>query len=70
MNKGQIMGEYIKRLLSPSHYIPHGHCYLWQTPLVGIHIISDFLIAIAYFSIPVMLLYFVKKRSDVPFSNI
>ena len=45
-------------------YIPHGHCYLWQTPLVGLHAISDFLIEIAYFSIPVILLYFVIERDN------
>jgi len=51
-------------------YIPHGHCYLWQTPLVSLHLVSDALIAIAYFSIPAMLLYFVKKRKDTPFSKV
>ncbi|EAZ89035.1 GAF domain-containing hybrid sensor histidine kinase/response regulator [Crocosphaera chwakensis] len=51
-------------------YIPHGHCYLWQTPLVSLHVISDLLIAIAYFSIPILLLYFVFKRNDVPFQNV
>ncbi len=56
--------------ISPQSYIPHGHCYLWQKPLVGLHLVSDFLIAIAYFSIPVMLLYFVFKRSDVPFQKV
>lgn len=60
----------LKNLFSPEQYMPHGHCYLWQTPLVGLHVISDLLIAVAYFSIPVMLLYFVSKRSDVPFQNI
>ncbi|MBE9180035.1 GAF domain-containing protein [Oculatella sp. LEGE 06141] len=53
-----------------TYYIPHGHCYLWQSPLVGLHLVSDALIAIAYFSIPAMLLYFVRKRSDIPFSNV
>lgn len=62
--------ELLKTLLSPDQYIPHGHCYLWQTPLVWLHIVSDFLIAIAYFSIPIMLIYFVFKRSDVPFSRV
>ncbi|MTJ07973.1 GAF domain-containing protein [Anabaena sp. UHCC 0204] len=57
-------------LLAANFYIPHGHCYLWQSPLVGLHILSDALIAIAYFSIPTMLIYFVSKRSDVPFSNV
>ena len=51
-------------------YIPHGHCYLWQTPLVGLHLLSDALIAIAYFSIPALLIYFVRKRGDIPFSKV
>ncbi|HEY9817950.1 MAG TPA: hypothetical protein V6D20_19405, partial [Candidatus Obscuribacterales bacterium] len=51
-------------------YIPHGHCYLWQTPLVGLHLLSDALIAIAYFSIPAMLIYFVRARDDIPFSKV
>lgn len=50
-------------------YIPHGHCYLWHTPLVGLHLVSDLLIASAYFSIPIMMLYFVLKREDVPFQG-
>ncbi|MBE9070163.1 response regulator [Leptolyngbya cf. ectocarpi LEGE 11479] len=56
-----ILNRLLATLLS-SHYIPHGHCYLWQTPLVGIHAISDFVIAISYFSIPITLAYFVCKR--------
>lgn len=64
------MTELIKNILSPNQYIPHGHCYLWQTPLVGLHIVSHALIAIAYFSIPIMLVYFVHKRSDIPFSKV
>ncbi len=50
--------------------MPHGHCYLWQTPLVWLHVVSDLLIAVAYFSIPAMLIYFVFKRRDVPFLGI
>ncbi|MBW4470813.1 MAG: HAMP domain-containing histidine kinase [Stenomitos rutilans HA7619-LM2] len=64
------MAELFNTLFSSNQYIPHGHCYLWQTPLVWLHIVSDFLIAIAYFSIPIMLIYFVLKRSDVPFSRV
>ena len=51
-------------------YIPHGHCYLWQKPLVALHLTSDLLIAIAYFSIPTMLIYFVRKRQDTPFTTV
>lgn len=48
-------------------FIPHGHCYLWKPGLVGLHLTSDLLIAIAYYSIPLTLLYFARKRSDLPF---
>ncbi|MEQ8957955.1 MAG: histidine kinase, partial [Coleofasciculus sp. C2-GNP5-27] len=50
--------------------MPHGNCYLWQTPLVGLHVVSDALIAIAYLSIPAMLIYFVRQRRDIPFSRV
>nr|WP_317267194.1 ATP-binding protein [Arthrospira sp. SH-MAG29] len=64
----------LTRFLDPSYntllYIPHGHCYLWQTPLVALHVVSDALIAIAYFSIPAMLIYFVHKRRDIAFSGV
>ena len=64
------MWELVKNIFSPTQYMPHGHCYLWQTPLVWLHITGDFLIAIAYYSIPAMLIYFVFKRRDVPFLGI
>lgn len=48
-------------------FIPHGHCYLWKPELVSLHIVSDALIAIAYYSIPLTLVYFVRKRQDLPF---
>ena len=64
------MWEFVKNIFSPTQYMPHGHCYLWQTPLVWLHITGDFLIAIAYYSIPAMLIYFIFKRRDVPFLGI
>jgi len=57
-------------LLPSNPYILHGHCYLWQTPLVGLHVVSDLFIAIAYFSIPAMLVYFVLKRQQTPFTTV
>ena len=57
-------------LLTTLLYIPHGHCYLWQTNLVSLQVISDALIALAYFSIPVTLLYFVSQRQDIPFPKV
>jgi PAS domain S-box-containing protein len=64
------MWEFLQQIFSPNQYMPHGSCYLWQTPLVWLHLLSDLFIGIAYFSIPTMLIYFVFKRKDVPFLNI
>lgn len=61
------MLEFWKSFFSSRSFIPHGHCYLWQTPLVWLHVTSDSLIAIAYFSIPITLIYFINKRKDLPF---
>ncbi len=64
------MAEFLTRLLSSGPFIPRGHCYLWNTGLVWLHLLSDTLIALAYFSIPLTLLYFVKNRKDLPFAKI
>jgi hypothetical protein len=61
------MLEFWKNVAGGGAFIPHGHCYLWQTQLVWLHIASDSLIAIAYFSIPITLLYFISQREDLPF---
>ncbi|WP_373546715.1 ATP-binding protein [Chamaesiphon sp.] len=60
--------EYFTNLFGSDLFIPHGHCYLWKTELVGLHLISDLTIAIAYFSIPLTLFHFVEKREDLPFN--
>ncbi|HIK07087.1 MAG TPA: response regulator [Trichormus sp. M33_DOE_039] len=61
------MAELWTYLFNAGPFIPHGHCYLWKTELVWLHLISDGLIAIAYYSIPTTLFYFVRKRQDLPF---
>jgi PAS domain S-box-containing protein len=47
--------------------MPHGHCYLWRPALVWLHAIADGLIALAYGSIPFVIVYFVRRRRDLPF---
>ncbi len=50
-------------------YAPHGYCLLWQPGLIWTHVISDALIAAAYFSIPIALVTFVRRRRDVEFGR-
>lgn len=47
--------------------MPHGYCYLWNPSLIWLHVISDALIAFSYYTIPLTLLYFIRKRKDLAF---
>jgi len=51
-------------------FMPHGMCYLWNPGVLALHIASDAVIALAYFSIPALLVHFVRKRPDIPFGRI
>ncbi len=62
------MTEFFRAFVD-GQYAPHGYCLLWQPGLVWTHVISDALIAAAYFSIPVALISFVRRRPDVEFGK-
>ncbi|MBA3582443.1 MAG: hypothetical protein H0W44_08355 [Gammaproteobacteria bacterium] len=49
-------------------FMPHGHCFLWRPDLLWLHVLSDIFIALAYYTIPVALIYLVKKRTDLRFN--
>jgi PAS domain S-box-containing protein len=56
------------RLASRQEFMPHGYCYLWNTPLVWLHLVSDSFIFLSYLSIPFTLVYFIRRRRDLPFN--
>jgi signal transduction histidine kinase len=60
--------EPLKDLFSSGGFMPHGFCYMWNPRLVLLHVLSDGLIALAYFSISVTLIYFIRRRRDIPFN--
>ncbi len=51
-------------------FAPHGYCMFWEPELVWTHVIADGLIAFAYFSIPVALIHFFRRRQDFQFSYV
>jgi signal transduction histidine kinase len=57
----------LAHLLSPG-FMPHGYCYLWDPWIVWLHVVSDGLITFSYYSIPIALVYLVRKRNDLPFN--
>jgi len=50
--KGVFPRGFIDHLFSADGFMPHGHCYLWRPGVLWLHIVSDALITLAYFSIP------------------
>ena len=58
---------FLQRLFAKD-FMPHGHCYFWRPEILWLHVVSDLLIMASYYSIPLMLVYFVRKRKDVPFN--
>jgi len=54
--------------MDASNFMPHGMCYLWQPKILLAQITADAIIALAYFSIPLFLIWIVRKRGDIPFS--
>jgi hypothetical protein len=55
-------------LLSPAGLTPHGFCRSWAPGLVALHAISDGVIGVAYFSIPLAIAEFVRRRPDLRYS--
>src|ERR1700753_1133439 len=60
------MSEFFERLFS-SDFMPQGSCYLWNSPVLWLNVVSDAAIAISYYSIPVLLLIFFRRRKDLTF---
>jgi chemotaxis family two-component system sensor kinase Cph1 len=58
------------RDLFKTDFMPHGHCYYWRPDVLWSNVLGDAGIAVAYFAIPFLLNYFVKKREGLRFSGI
>ncbi len=64
------MNEFIEWVLGRNDFPARWTCGHW-TPLHGwIHIIADVLIWAAYMAIPLILIYFISKRKDLPFPRV
>lgn len=60
------MGHFLTGLLS-NDFMPHRMCYLNDAAVLWLNVISDLLTALAYYLIPLLLFYFLRRRRDVTF---
>ena len=56
--------------LSSANFMPHGYCYLWERRILWLNVISDGLITLSYYAIPVILIYFTRRNRTLPFNHI
>jgi len=59
------MQAWIWDFLSQEGFQPHGMCLLWRPDVFWAHILSDLVIASAYFSIPIALMWLAVRRKDL-----
>ena len=49
-------------------YIPRNQCMFHEAGLINLHIASDIVIALSYYSIPLALIYFARRRRDLAYN--
>lgn len=64
------MLEFVSKLFAASDFMPHGHCYFWQPEILWLNVGSDIGIGLAYFTIPLGLLVFIRRRTDLMFKQV
>jgi hypothetical protein len=60
--------EALAKLLTDPGLLPHGYCLAWAPALLWTLVVGNALIGLAYFSIPLTLLYFVRQHPELKFN--
>jgi PAS domain S-box-containing protein len=58
---------FFDQLFNSQTLTPHGVCLLWRPTLLWLHVVSDALIGLSYYSIPLALASLVIRRRDISF---
>jgi cyanate permease len=61
---------FLDDLFDTSGFPARWHCGVWSAQLGWVTISSDLLVFGAYMAIPLLLVYFIRRRRDVPFTGI
>jgi PAS domain S-box-containing protein len=64
------LSDLLRWLLDPSGLTPHGFCLLWEPWLIWTHVLGNIAIGLAYFSIPLALIAFARRRRDLVFKPV
>lgn len=71
---GMARGDDLMNVLtqvSQSNFMPHGHCYFWQSDVLWLHVGSNAVIALAYMLIPLALaIFIIKNKFELPYKDL
>lgn len=59
--------DFISSFFGRGGYLPHGVCLSWSPAMLGTMVVSGLLIAASYFSIPLALAYYTRRRNLGPY---
>ena len=59
------MTDLLSGVLASNGFLPYGHCLLWRPGVLWLTVIADSVIALGYFSVPLSLVYFQRRRPDL-----
>ena len=64
-----FLAQAVEVLPTGGSLLPHGFCFMRKPDLIWLHVISDGVIALAYFMIPLLLVYFIRRmRTRISFN--
>lgn len=70
IDKKRCFLDTLINLFSVSGVMPHGYCFHWEPYLIWINVISDAVITVSYYFIPVAMLYFLVKKPDFEYKKL
>lgn len=59
-----------QQLVAMALFIFTGSWDVWQSQLTALHLVSDLVIALVYFLIPISFIYFVRQRQNLSYSSV
>jgi PAS domain S-box-containing protein len=62
--------DFFIKLFDSAGFVARKNCGDWTAALIALHNVSDALIFLSYLAIPALLIYFIRKRPDLPFPRI
>ena len=65
----EFLAQAVEVIPTGGSLLPHGFCFMRKPDLIWLHVISDGVIAVAYFMIPLLLVYFIRRmRARISFN--